>query len=268
MPEGDTIRRAAAELEQRLRGRRVGSARPSALARLAGRTLVRVEPVGKHLYMHFSDSVVLHTHMRMTGAWHLYSPGQPRRRAAHLTTAVLDFDGIQAVLFAAPLCELIAASSVGHGLGPDILAAGFDAAQVVARVRACGRATIAEVLLDQAVCAGIGNIHRCEALWYERIDPMTPPAALGDEVLMRLYGRARGQMRRGVVADRFRSRRAVHGRAGRPCTVCGTLIRAGSLGQPPRIVFWCPLCQRAAGSAGLDPRVRLTRQAHAAGSTH
>lgn len=262
MPEGDTIWRAAAQLQSRVGGRRVTSARPVALSRLAGRTLLRVEPAGKHLYMHFSDGVVLHTHMRMTGAWHVYSAGQRQRRASHLTTAVIDFDDVQAVLFAAPVCELIGAAGVRAGLGPDILGADLDGADVVARVRTCRRPTIAEVLLDQAVCAGIGNIWRCETLWHESIDPMAAPADLDDGEVARLYGRARDLLRRAAVADGFRSAKAVHGRAGRPCPRCGSLVRAAPLGRPSRVLFWCPRCQ-------VTPRSAVAaRPQAAAGSTH
>ncbi len=266
MPEGDTIWRAAAELQRRLAGRRVESARPVALTRLAGRTLLRVEPVGKHLYMHFSGGIVLHTHMRMTGAWHLYSGGQRPRRAAHLTTAVVEFDDVRAVLFAAPVCELITSAAVGGGLGPDILGADFDAAEVVRRMRASAHTTIAEALLDQGVCAGIGNIYRCDALWHERVDPLASPSALDDGAAARILGRARDLMRRSAVADGFRPRKAVHGRAGRPCTACGTLIAATALGRPARLVYWCPTCQsRPSAPAAPSP---MAGHAQAAGSTH
>jgi endonuclease-8 len=251
MPEGDTIWRAASELQRHLGGRRVDAARPVALTRLVGRTLLRVEPIGKHIYMHFSGGIVLHTHMRMTGAWHVYATAQRRRRAPHLTTAVLGFGDVQAILFAAPVCELIGAAAVGSGLGPDILAAAFDVREVMARARVSPRPTIAEVLLDQAVCAGIGNIFRCDALWHERIDPMTAVSELDDRALAALYNRARDLMRRAAVADRFRARKAVHGRAGAPCTVCGTLIRGAPLGSPARIVFWCPRCQFGAGARAV-----------------
>ena len=258
MAEGDTIWRAAATLQRRLAGRRVDAARPAALARLTGRTLLRVEPVGKHLYMHFSDDVVLHTHMRMTGAWHVYQPGEARRRAAHLATAELDFDGVQAVLFAAPVCELVSAAAVGERLGPDILGAGFDGTEVMARVRASAHRTIAEVLLDQAICAGIGNIYRCDALWHERVDPLTAPSDLDDATVRRVYKRARDLMRRAAVADGFRSGKAVHGRAGRPCARCGTLLRATPLGRPSRILFWCPSCQGRAGTPVRSPQAAPT----------
>jgi endonuclease-8 len=144
-------------------GRIVTAARPASLARLTGRRLLGVQTAGKHLYMRFGDGIALHTHMRMTGAWHVYSRDQRWRRARHLATSVLDFDGVVAVLFAAPVCELIAERRIGEGLGPDILGSPFDAAGVLARVRASSDRTIAEVLLDQSVCAGIGNIYRCDA---------------------------------------------------------------------------------------------------------
>jgi endonuclease-8 len=260
MPEGDTIWRAASELQRRLGGRTLRAVRPAALIRLVGRTLLRVEPIGKHIYMHFSDGVVLHTHMRMTGAWHVYTGAERQRRAAHLTTAVLDFGEVRAILFAAPVCELVAAGSVGRGLGPDILAAGFDVSAVVTRARVSSRATIAEVLLDQAVCAGIGNIFRCDALWHQRLDPLTPVAEVDDAALAALYNRARDLMRRAAVADRFRARSSVHGRAGKPCTVCGALIRSAPLGTPSRVIFWCPRCQGVTSAPGAPPAVTAVRK--------
>ncbi len=245
MPEGDTIWRAATELQRRVGGRTVSSARPDALQRLVGRTLLRVEPVGKHLYMHFNGGIALHSHMRMTGAWHVYTTTQRARRAAHLTTAVLGFGDVRAVLFAAPVCELVSSRAAGGGLGPDILAPWWDVADVQRRAHASSRATIAEVLLDQSVCAGIGNIFRCDALWYERVNPFTSPAALDDEVIAGLYRRARDLMKRAAVADSFRSARMVHGRAGLPCVSCGTTVSAVALGAPSRTVFWCSRCQPA-----------------------
>ena len=245
MPEGDTIWRSAAGLRRRLCGREVSSARPAALARLSGRRLLAVEPAGKHLYMRFEGDLVLHTHMRMTGAWHVYAAGEPWRRARHLATAVLAFDDLEAVLFAAPVCELVTPAQVGVGLGPDVLATGFDPTEVAGRARASSRATIGEVLLDQSVCAGIGNIHRCNALWHERVDPFAPLATVDDPTLVRVIGRARDLVRRGAVGDAFASRGAVHGRSGRPCSACGTPIRSRAHGRPARIVYWCERCQRA-----------------------
>ena len=75
MPEGDTIWRTAAALRRRIAGKVVTDARPAAIARLKGRRVEVVEPNGKHLLMHFEGGIALHSHMRMTGSWHLYRPG-------------------------------------------------------------------------------------------------------------------------------------------------------------------------------------------------
>ncbi len=253
MPEGDTIARAAVTLRARVAGHRVIAARPAALARLAGRTLESVSATGKHLYMHFGDGLVLHTHMRMTGSWHVYAPGQPWRRAPHRATAVLDFDGVSVVLFAAPVCELVPEARVGAGLGPDILAGELDIAGVPARARGSSRPTLAELLLDQSVSAGIGNIYRCEALWHERVDPCAPPRQLDDATVERVFRRVRDLMRRSVTGDGFAAPAAVHGRAGRPCPRCGVAVVKRPLGMPSRILYWCPRCQPPIPGAPLRP---------------
>ena len=54
---------------------------------LTGRTIERVDARGKHLLMWFSGDLVLRTHMRMHGSWHIYRPGErwqrPQARHAH-----------------------------------------------------------------------------------------------------------------------------------------------------------------------------------------
>ncbi len=87
MPEGDTILRTARTLQKVLGGKAIAAAESPraglADARLAGRTVEKVEARGKNLLIRFDDGRVLHTHMRMTGSWHVYRPGErwqkPRR---------------------------------------------------------------------------------------------------------------------------------------------------------------------------------------------
>src|SRR3954467_5717365 len=87
MPEGDTIFRAARTLHRALAGRLVplfesGSPALTRIdhdAPIAGRTVASVSSRGKHLLMAFSGDLVLHTHMRMHGSWHIYRPGEKWR---------------------------------------------------------------------------------------------------------------------------------------------------------------------------------------------
>src|SRR5438876_11922524 len=136
LPEGDTIWRTAAALRRRLAGQLVREARPAAIARLKGRRLEAVDANGKHLLMRFEGGMTLHSHLRMTGAWHPYRPGEPWRQPERRATAVLTFPETVAVCFAAPLMELVVDErrAVGH-LGPDILVDPFDLDEVIRRAR-------------------------------------------------------------------------------------------------------------------------------------
>ncbi|HEY8642319.1 MAG TPA: DNA-formamidopyrimidine glycosylase family protein [Candidatus Dormibacteraeota bacterium] len=241
MPEGDTIWRTAAALRPRLVGRRVLAARPAPLARLTGTTITAVDAVGKHLLVRFDNGLSLHTHMRMTGAWHVYRPGEPWRKPERLARAVLEVDGTVAVLFNAPVVELTRHDDRTSHLGPDILAENLDLDLVVRRARSLGSVPVGEVLLDQRVSAGIGNIWRNEALWTERVNPWRASTSLSDAQLRALYAWAHTEMRAHLRGPHRRS--IVHGRGGRPCPRCGTLIKVRAQGEQARLTYWCPHCQ-------------------------
>ena len=249
MPEGDTIHRMATMLGSALKGKRVVAARPEHLKRLSGTTVISVEPVGKHLVIRFDNGLALHTHMRMRGVWHVYRPGERWRRPAWQLKASLETADSVAVCFSAPIVELIrdVASRVGH-LGPDIVAEEWSPSAAVARARKLNEMPIGDVLLDQRVVAGIGNVYRCESLWSRRINPWKPVLELDDETLRELFDTARAAMRAnlaGGVRRRFPGygNGAVHGRGGRPCARCGTPIRVRAMGDHARLVYWCPKCQ-------------------------
>ena len=248
MPEGDTIFRTAEKLRAALQGKRVVSARPDQLKRLAGTTVSDVQPVGKHLMIRFDNGLALHTHMRMRGVWRVYPRGHDVRPTWQLK-AILETDDMVAACFAAPVVELIRdeSSHLGH-LGPDILGDGWDVRSVVKRARSLGAAAIGEVMLDQRVTAGIGNVYRCESLWQRKLNPWKPVDQLTDDELASLFEVARQAMRANLGGDPRRrfpgyGRGAVHGRGGRPCPRCGTLIKVRALGEHARLAYWCPACQ-------------------------
>ena len=245
MPEGDTIWRTAVALRRRLIGKTVTAAAPDLVKRLEGHRLVAVEPVGKHLIMRFDGQVALHSHMRMTGSWHLYRPGERWRQPERRARAVLNFDGAVAVLFSAPVVEVVRddRQPVQH-LGPDVLAETFDIDEVIRRARLSQARTIGELLLEQRVCAGIGNIYKCETLWTHRVNPWSAPSSLDQAELRGLYLTARDLMRRALTGKGFAPRHAVHGRGGRSCPRCGTRISVRAQGEQARMTFFCPRCQR------------------------
>jgi endonuclease-8 len=246
MPEGDTIWRAANQLRPRLVGKPLTRAAPQQFQRLVGSTVTDVSTNGKHLSIHFDNGLALHSHMRMTGSWHLYRPGEPWRKPARLARVVLENEDAVAVLFNAPVAELRREKELtldlAH-LGPDILAAELDLAEILKRARKAERQALGEVLLNQRVAAGIGNIYKCESLWRLRLDPWTPASGLDDEALGRLYLTARDMM---LAALRRRTPPAVHGKAGRSCPRCLWRISCRYQGgDTPRFTYYCPKCQVA-----------------------
>ena len=243
MPEGDTIWRAAEMLRRALAGQEIKS---SSIARLVGTRVLAVEPIGKHLVIRFDNGYSLHSHMRMRGVWDVYRPGERWRRPAWRMKAMLETAGAVAVCFDAPVVELTrnVAERVGH-LGPDILGSDWDPGEVVKRARRLNERPVGEVLLDQRVTAGIGNIYRCEALWQQKVNPWKETAGLGDEDLNGLFQAARAAMQLNLTS-RSRRRSSVYGRSGRPCPRCGGPIRSRPMGENPRTVYWCPACQAGA----------------------
>ena len=252
MPEGDTIWRTAEKLRAALKGKKVVVAKPDTLKRFVGRTVTDVKPAGKHLLIRFDNGLAIHSHMRMQGAWHVYPQGAAWRRPAWQMKALLETEDTVAVCFGAPVIELVRdeATTIGH-LGPDILADDWDAAEVVKRARSGPPSTAGEILLDQRVTAGIGNVYRCEALWHRRVNPWTPTAQLDDDQLRMLFETAREAMRANIKGGGFERRfpgygkGAVHGRGGRPCPRCGTRIQVRAQGEHARLTYWCPACQPA-----------------------
>jgi endonuclease-8 len=248
--EGDTILRTANALRPRLAGRRLTAATPERFGRLVGSTVTQVEARGKHLLIHFDNGLALHSHMRMTGSWHVYRPGEPWRKPARLARVVLVNEAAVAVLFNAPVAELRRERELNHDLshlGPDILALELDNGEILKRARASGRQALGELLLDQRVSAGIGNIYKCESLWRLKLDPWMKASELDDVALARLYGTARQLM---MGALRTRLPHAVHGKAGRACPRCMARVACRSQGDPPRLTYYCPRCQhKELGSA-------------------
>jgi endonuclease VIII len=277
MPEGDTIFRTAQALHRHLCGRivtRFESVYP-ALTRIdhdrpiAGRTVEGVTSRGKHILMTFSGDLVLHTHMRMNGSWHGYPPGAPWRLPARDMRVLVATAEFVAVGFNVPVAELLTARALMRHealreLGPDLLDETFDAEAAVMRARAQGRLAIADVLLNQRVVAGAGNVFKSESLFAAGVYPFTPASAVSDAELIRIVGIARDMLRantmKGARLAPSQGRRTrdsldrggalwVYGRGGKPCRKCGTPIQAKKTGIDARLTYWCPRCQPAPTAA-------------------
>ena len=179
MPEGDTIFRAAQTLQRALAGKPVvffESMLP-ALDRveITGRTIDRVSTAGKHLLMHFSGDLVLRTHMRMNGSWHIYRRGERWQRPRRDMRVVIATDDFEAVGFSIPEAELIATRDLRRHddlrkLGPDLLAEAFDAGEALRRLR------------ERGVLRQRGSLHdsRQTYFWLAEAVPALAPGGASD----------------------------------------------------------------------------------------
>jgi endonuclease VIII len=268
MPEGDTLFRTAAGLRRVLLGETIleARARPGPLLRrapdlstLVGMRIMGVESRGKHLLITFGDGEdrrTLRTHMRMSGSWHRYRPGEAWRLADRRASVVLRTQGAVAICFDCPTAELLTDVGVARSkslstLGPDLLGPEFDARLAVANLQGRAGTAIGEALLDQRALAGIGNVVRNEILFMERVNPWSQVGELQEPLLHRVVGTAQRVLRaaalgggRTTTGVRRRGERLwVYRRAGLPCRRCGTLIRLGRQGDLARLTYWCPRCQ-------------------------
>jgi endonuclease VIII len=249
MPEGDTIHRTAANLDRALAGAtlvRFEAPRLRFEPFAPGTVVEGADAVGKHCLVRFDDGRTLRTHMRMTGSWHLYRPGERWRKKAAAMRALVAVDDWVAVCFAAPEVDLVTddgASATDH-LGPDLCQPDADverAARLLVELSPADR-EIGDALLDQRIACGVGNVWKSETLFAERVDPFRAVGSLTDAERTTLLATAARLLQEQVA--RPSGGRQVYGRRGEPCRRCGTTIAWRPQGPHRRGTYWCPSCQR------------------------
>lgn len=305
MPEGDTLYRVARTLHKALAGkvvRRFESVYPVLLrideeAPLAGRLVQRVEARGKWGLIwlgprppaaaspparRWDGVVVLVTHLRMNGMWHIYRTGPPPagdepwqrpRRDMRVLLATADF---VAVGFRVPVAKLLTPAELARDpevgrLGPDLLAEPFAEEEALRRLCAHPERPLGEVLLDQSVVAGVGNVYKSELCFITGQNPFLPVGEVTETALRQLLTVARrllranvyydvspeevvtfAGMRRTTFAMDPRRRLWVYGRGGLSCRRCAAKIEESAQGLHARVTFFCPCCQPLGASADSD----------------
>ena len=258
---------------------------------LDGRKLVKVMAVGKHLGYDFGRDRILHVHLGLQGDFTEGSgPLPPVKGALRLRmwndaavkrpavegeskphrwyseddgTGNIAPEQVAWVELRGPMdCAVYTQTmweTLLKRLGPDPLN-GDGPERFVAKVRK-SRKTIGELLMDQSVAAGVGNIFRAELLYRARLNPFTPGNAVEETTLRSIWKDAGVLMKAAMVDRRIVTTRPkdrphkkgqalkeeahyVYRRQGRPCFVCGTKILTEVMAG--RNLFWCPVCQAAA----------------------
>ncbi|MGR8010548.1 Fpg/Nei family DNA glycosylase [Streptomyces hypolithicus] len=268
MPEGHTIHRLAADHRARftpgapLRVTSPQGRFAAAAALLDGARLDTAEAHGKHLFLGFEESGWVHIHLGLFGKLGFGpAPAPPPTDTVRLrlenTEAYADLRG-------PTTCALITdgeKQAIHDRLGPDPLRPDADPAKAWQRISR-SRTTVAALLMDQKIVAGVGNVYRAEVLFRHGIDPYRAGKDLTRREWDAMWADLADLMREGVRNNRIDTVRPEHlpeamGRAPRvddhggevyvyrranlPCHICGGEIRTAGLAA--RNLFWCPACQ-------------------------
>jgi endonuclease VIII len=282
MPEGHTLRRLADELTAAFAGRTVRATSPqgrfaAGAASVDGSRVIGADSAGKHLFVELEDERFVHIHLGLIGQLDVHASVaevEPPRGAVRLRLVAQDDLGTSyADLRGAILCDL-----VGRGrrdeilgrLGPDPLRPDADPDLAWRRISRSHR-PIGDLLMDQKILAGVGNVYRAEVLFRHRIHPLRPGNTLRVGQWRAMWADLVELMGEGVRTGRIDTVRPEHtpeatGRAPRrddhggevyvyrrtamPCLLCGSAVRTGEL--VGRNIFWCPRCQPAFRSRAVQ----------------
>ncbi len=261
MPEGDTIHKIANYLKPRLDGQPLESlvlADRSAERTVSANRIQAVRAAGKHLFVDLDNGLSVRSHLGMHGSWHRYPLGETWRKPRSRASVVITVGANHYVCFNAKEVELIRTPSVrsavvDHRLGPDLTAGAVDLDVVVRRVwELCEPDTLLpDVLLDQRVASGIGNVYKSEVLFIHGVSPKREVGQCGDTLLKSLYASASELLSANLGGGRRVTRREgdsagrlwVYRREGLPCLRCDHPIAYARLGRHHRSTYWCPACQ-------------------------
>ncbi len=295
MPEGPEVRRYALQLAEALDGGEIlhFSARTKAakawllehVTELTGQKIVEVKSHGKHLFGRIEGGYGFHSHLMMWGHWFVHDGNEvvetDKRERARIAT-----DEAIAVLFSAPIFDVFAGDPYDEienlaTLGPDIIPydGAFDKAEFARRLNEHPEREIGAALLDQRICAGIGNYIRAEVLFFCGMNPFAlvkdltdaqleclseqiplvgrralaqPGVSVSEEMRARLL--QENELSYGDEIREFAARHAVFRRTNLPCLQCGGKIKQKrqvtlkseeeEVKDKSRIIYFCPDCQK------------------------
>jgi endonuclease VIII len=257
MPEGHTIHRAALDQRKMLVGKALEVSSPQGrfsvgADELNGQTCTAIEAYGKHLIYYFQLGSALHVHLGLYGQFRTAkTPASEPRGAVRVRllslSHVVDINGPNT-------CEVLDAAgltALTNRIGPDVLRDDADREKAWAKISA-SRVAIGQLLMDQSVLAGIGNIYRTEILWRQKIHPALPGKFLDRSAFELIWNDAVKLLQigvkynsiitvDGVTKSKTRYGERVNIFAKETCPSCHSEIRKFEMAA--RRVFSCDTCQ-------------------------
>jgi endonuclease-8 len=260
MPEGHSVRRIANRFNKDFRNSPLIISSPQGrftdAAMISGQELIAADALGKQMFLKF-DSGTIRIHLGIYGKWGFSKTekdpvGQVRVR--------FNKAGQTADLRGPTICELIddaAVQAVYDRLGPDPLWEDPDKSQLARFLYRASKSNspIGQLLMDQSVIAGIGNVYRAELLFRAGLSPFLPGKLVPTEILSAIWEDAVYLMPLGVKTGLMLTRDGylnskvkkddryqVYKREGLDCRVCSAPISIGLM--QARKLYWCGICQK------------------------
>lgn len=229
--------------------------------RLVGHKVLRLARRAKYLLFELERKTLL-VHLGMSGSLRWSDPEQPRHPHDHVEIL---FDGAGCLRYRDPrrfgLLMLASPPVAQHPLlrhlGPEPLSDEFNSVYLFEQLRR-RKTAIKNLIMDNRLVVGVGNIYANEALFACGLSPYLPGASLSSGQCLQLVTAIKQVLRAAIAAGGttlqdfvngrgnpgyFQQQLYVYGRAGEACLRCGEMIENGRSGQ--RSTFYCPRCQAA-----------------------
>lgn len=268
MPEGHSILRAS-RLWNTMKGGPLRITSPQGrfateATAIDGMQLLEAEPYGKHLFLHFSPELIVHIHLALYGKHYVFKGVAPKPKATVRLRVASDEKTID--LIGPALCELLdqeAYQTVLARLGADPLKLEHMPQELIKRMSSIKR-PIGQVLMDQTLIAGIGNVYRAEVLFFRAMNPWREANQLSPAEWQSLWSTARELLQSGAelkgrthtlipgitppetmtrpvtpaTSERFAY---VYGSTGQPCLACDEPVKNEDFYG--RTLYYCEHCQ-------------------------
>lgn len=206
--------------------------------RIKGNSLLQVHSWGKHLLLSFHE-LYLRIHFLLFGSYRIGNP-RPRR----IPKLRLDF-GYEQIYFYSCAIKIIEKNFKDHyDWGIDLMSPAWDSLRALTSIRLHPDSQVSDMLMDQDIFAGLGNIIKNEVLFNLKIHPETKIKDLTLQRQKQLVQEAESYAwqfydwkKKNILKRNWKIMRQ------KVCPVCGGKVKKKMTGKLKRISHFCPRCQ-------------------------
>jgi formamidopyrimidine-DNA glycosylase len=257
MPELPEVETLCRQLHKKIAGNKIleteiYDSKLAHMESLKGRTVQTVSRMGKTIVVMLDNGISVLIHLRMTGRllWQ-----KKKERPAHSRWRMSFAEGNVFLIDPRRFATIKILKTMANGIDNDIMHR-FDQQAFIAKYGK-RKTKVKNLMMDQKVVSGIGNIYACEILYQSAIHPERSASALKNNDWQKIFGNANNILeaaikKRGTSISDWRDlygrkgenqhELKVYGREGKKCEKCGSTIRR--MKQGGRSTFYCEQCQK------------------------